>query len=186
MFSQNVQIAFSSKHVYTKSNRIFPIDITIKIPKKTVLYNFNEFTELNSNDNVLLKKRLNGNVFHMYDSSYITQWGKGIGPFNNICYAVLTDTCRPCIDNHKRRITKCNIYEKLYEYRLMAGETDTIINKRIYIKIPYYIKGTYQMYLIYGQTDFGNQFFEKDTLKNKDINIFKGLVFSDTIKITVK
>jgi hypothetical protein len=187
MFSQNVQITFKSKHIYTKSEKIVPIDIAIKIPKKTVLYNFNEFTELNSDYNtVLLKKLLNGNVYHMYDTSYITQWGKGIRLFNNICYAISKDTCRPCVDNNKRRITKCNIYDKLYEYRLIAGETDTIINKRIYIKIPANSKGTYQMNLIYGLNDFGNHFFEKDTLRDKDTNIFKGLVFSDTIKITVK
>lgn len=187
MFSQNVQIALSCKRVYTKSNRIVPIDITVKMPMKTVLYNFSEFTELNSDyDTLLLAKILNGNVFHMYELSDKAQWGNSKSLFNNFCCAISYDAYRPCLENNKRRITKCNIYEKLYENRLIAGETDTIINKHVYIKIPDGIKGTFQMYFIYGQTDFGNQFFEKDTLKNKCTTIFKGLVFSNTIKITVK
>lgn len=185
-FSQIILIQKESDTIIAKKDKIISLPVRVCIPSNQVLYNFSNYAELNSDNKNILNNFLDGLVYHLFNPTYITQWGKGIRVLNLKCLTLDSDSLRLKYDTRRNQILEFNIYNELYENRLCSTQIDSCFYSNIFLKTPS-IEGNFKLYLIYGQGSLGVKLSEEDKLiKNNDINVFKGLIFSDTIDIKIE
>ncbi|MCB8994706.1 MAG: hypothetical protein H6538_03760 [Bacteroidales bacterium] len=186
VFSQSILIQKKSDAIVVKRGKITLLPVKIYIPANQAFYNFSNYAELNSDNESILNKVLDGLIYQLYDSTYITQWGKGMHVLNLKCLTSDTDSLRLRYDTRKNQVVEYNTFVKFSENRLYSYQTDRCINTNIYYKTPD-IKGDFKLYFIYGQNRLGMKLADKDLLiKNKDTSVFEGLIFSDTIDIKIE
>lgn len=186
VFSQSILIQKESETKVVKRGKIASLPVKIYIPSNQVFYNFSNYAELNSDNYNVLEKILNGLIYQLYDSRYITQWEKGVRILNLNCLTSDTDSLRLRYDTRKNQVVEYNTFVNFFENRLYSYQTDSCINTKIYFKPPD-VKGDFKLYFIYGQNRLGMKLADKDLLiKNKDTSVFGGLIFSDTINIKIE
>ena len=187
VFSQSILIQNKPDTIVVNKDEVISFLVEVCVPSNLVLYNLTNYAELNSDEKEILNSFLDGLIFQLYNPHYITQWGMGVHVLNLNSFTLDSDSVRFKYDTGRKQVTSFNIYNELDENRIYHFKADTCFVTDIYLRTPG-IGGYFGLNLIYGQGRLGEKLLEKDffLLNNKEINLFKGLIISDTVHVKIK
>ena len=175
-----------------EKKHLVPIDIEIKtnqLNSSFVLYNFTNYSELSNllYEDIDYNEKVDGFLF--FFTNFIETKKTGlpcgyVGPLK--CEPLGQDSIRTKIIKKRNKYEKTDydVYNDFLNNKIILSENYSF-TKTIYVEIPV-AKGEYELYFMYGQSNWSKQFYMNDNEINKEeVNFFNGIIISDTLNVNI-